>query len=175
MLNRHLSRLVYGEGLLFDDVPITAGIGTAIATDLIAGSNYQRTKLITGIDGVNDGDVARSNPLPLGPGLKITEQCTRASFTFSLAADNQVVAADAANKVRIYALLFTCAAPVAVKLGETGAYFTGPMTFGFGGGLFLPQQGEPHFMTSAINKAFLINLSAVVVVSGVVWYTSVAP
>lgn len=158
-----------------DDVAISAGVGTTIATDEIAGRHYQLVKLAFGIADAA-ALVSGANPFPMQPGLKLTEQCTRALFSFSVAGDNQVVAADAANKVRIYGLVFTCASPVAVKLGEGGpTYWTGAMTFGPGGGLFLSQQGEPHFVTSAINKSFLINLSAVVVCSGVVWYTSVAP
>lgn len=48
-----------------DNVPITAGVGTDIATDEIAGVNYQRIKLTLGADGVNGGDVAPSNPMPV--------------------------------------------------------------------------------------------------------------
>lgn len=38
--------------------------GDTIATDEIAGAKFQRIKLIHGADGVNDGDVAKTNPLP---------------------------------------------------------------------------------------------------------------
>lgn len=48
-----------------DTVAITAGTGTAIATDDISSVHYQRIKLVHGIDGVNDGDVALTNPLPV--------------------------------------------------------------------------------------------------------------
>jgi hypothetical protein len=42
--------------------------GDSIATDDIAGVKVQRVKLIHGVDGVNDGDVASSNPLPVTVG-----------------------------------------------------------------------------------------------------------
>lgn len=48
-----------------DNVPITAGSGTSIATDDISSVQYQRIKLIHGADGVNDGDVSSVNPLPV--------------------------------------------------------------------------------------------------------------
>jgi hypothetical protein len=48
-----------------DNVDITAGAGTPIATDDIAGVNFQRIKITLGADGVNDGDVASGNPLPI--------------------------------------------------------------------------------------------------------------
>lgn len=39
--------------------------GETIAADEISGAKYQRVKLIHGADGVNDGDVASVNPLPV--------------------------------------------------------------------------------------------------------------
>lgn len=48
-----------------DGVPITPGTGATIATDDIGGTQYQRVKLVLGADGVNDGDVASGNPLPV--------------------------------------------------------------------------------------------------------------
>lgn len=38
--------------------------GDVVATDDIGGVKIQRIKLIHGADGVNDGDVAKANPLP---------------------------------------------------------------------------------------------------------------
>lgn len=48
-----------------DNTQITSGTGDTIATDDIAGIKYQRVKLIHGADGVNAGDVASGNPLPV--------------------------------------------------------------------------------------------------------------
>lgn len=47
-----------------DNTTITEGVGKVIASDEIAGVNYQRIKLIHGADGTNDGDVSSANPLP---------------------------------------------------------------------------------------------------------------
>jgi hypothetical protein len=41
------------------------GTGSTVATDEIAGVQFQRVKLIYGADGVNDGDVSTSNPFPI--------------------------------------------------------------------------------------------------------------
>ena len=60
-----------------DGVPITPGVGATIATDDISGLQYQRVKLILGADGVNDGDVAAGNPLPVTGGL--TDEQLRAT------------------------------------------------------------------------------------------------
>ena len=47
-----------------DNVAITPGSGATAAADDIGGVLFQRVKLVQGADGVNDGDVAASNPLP---------------------------------------------------------------------------------------------------------------
>src|SRR5436190_17311985 len=41
------------------------GTGDVIATDDIAGVKFPRSKLVIGADGVNDGDVCTTNPLPI--------------------------------------------------------------------------------------------------------------
>lgn len=43
----------------------TGSGGDTIASDDIVGVKYQRVKLTVGADGVNDGDVASANPLPV--------------------------------------------------------------------------------------------------------------
>ncbi len=48
-----------------DDVTLP-GTGQAIATDDIGGRQFQRIKVVTGADGVNEGDVSNANPLPVG-------------------------------------------------------------------------------------------------------------
>ena len=39
--------------------------GDVIAADEIGGIKFQRVKLVLGGDGVNDGDVATGNPVPI--------------------------------------------------------------------------------------------------------------
>lgn len=48
-----------------DNVGITPGTGATAAADDIGGVLFQRIKLVHGADGVNDGDVATGNPLPV--------------------------------------------------------------------------------------------------------------
>lgn len=47
-----------------DNVLITPGSGDIVAADDIAGAKHQRVKITVGTDGVNDGDVSSSNPMP---------------------------------------------------------------------------------------------------------------
>ena len=52
-----------------DNVAITAGAGTSIASDDVGGVQHQRVKLTLGADGQSDGDVSAANPMPvLGTG-----------------------------------------------------------------------------------------------------------
>lgn len=157
-----------------DDVAITAGVGTAVATDEIGGRHYQIIKQAFGaLDSATL--VSPAAPFPVLPGLKLTEQYTRLALSFAAGGDNAIVAAVAAQFVRIFGIMFVCDSPVSVKLGEGGpTYWTGAMKFGLGGGICLMPQGEPLFITSAVNKSFLINLSAAVQVSGVIWYQQAA-
>lgn len=48
-----------------DNVSVTPGSGASIATDEIAGAHHQRVKVTLGADGVSDGDVSATNPLPI--------------------------------------------------------------------------------------------------------------
>lgn len=48
-----------------ENVAITPGSGDVVGADDILSVKYQRVKVIIGADGVNDGDVASGNPLPV--------------------------------------------------------------------------------------------------------------
>jgi hypothetical protein len=48
-----------------DNLGYTEGAGSEVATDDVGGIQYQRIKLTLGADGVNDGDVSSSNPMPV--------------------------------------------------------------------------------------------------------------
>lgn len=53
-----------------DNTTLNPGTGGDVyASDDIAGVKYQRVKLVHGIDGVNDGDIAATNPLPVAAKL----------------------------------------------------------------------------------------------------------
>jgi hypothetical protein len=48
-----------------DNVGYTPGTGASVAADDIGGNLFQRIKLTLGADGVNNGDVSASNPVPV--------------------------------------------------------------------------------------------------------------
>lgn len=81
-----------------DNTTLNVGTsGDVIASDDISSVKYQRIKLIHGVDGTNDGDVARSNPLPTAPAFS-----TR-SDTYTTAANGTTVDCSA-KPVRRFAL-----------------------------------------------------------------------
>ena len=48
-----------------DNIGYTPGSGATVSADEILGILFQRIKLTLGADGVNDGDVSSSNPMPI--------------------------------------------------------------------------------------------------------------
>lgn len=47
-----------------DNISVTPGSGVTVAGDDISGVLHQRVKLVLGSDGISDGDVSSSNPIP---------------------------------------------------------------------------------------------------------------
>ena len=48
-----------------DNIAVTPGAGATVAADEVGGVKFQRIKLALGADGVNDGDLSSSNPMPV--------------------------------------------------------------------------------------------------------------
>ena len=48
-----------------DNLGYTEGAGAEVATDDIGGIQHQRVKITMGPDGVSEGDVSSSNPMPI--------------------------------------------------------------------------------------------------------------
>lgn len=68
-----------------DNVNITPGSGDVVAADDIAGAKHQRVKLTLGADGVNDGDVSSSNPIPASVSGTVTANAGTGTFAVSAA------------------------------------------------------------------------------------------
>lgn len=105
-----------------DNVSITAGTGTSVATDNIGGVNYQRIKLDNGADGVSGGDVCATNPLAVSSSPKITSGATltRPADTTAYAVGDLV--ANSTTAASVAAILFTsCARGTDVGGRVTGA------------------------------------------------------
>ncbi|MEE9597969.1 MAG: hypothetical protein V3V96_14445 [Acidiferrobacterales bacterium] len=109
---------------------------SVIATDEIASVHHQRAKLVHGADGTNDGDVARTNPLPVDAVLNTGviqssgSQLTPKFAKFALTATGTVVPAVSDKKIRVLSLAMTCESSdedetYTFKSGAAGTALTG--------------------------------------------------
>lgn len=71
------------DNVTFQTTPATPANGTVVAADDIGGIAFQRVKLTLGADGVNDSDVANSNPLPVKEKRASTATLSNVSDTAS--------------------------------------------------------------------------------------------
>jgi hypothetical protein len=163
---------------LADNVAITAGSGTTIATDDIAGVQVQRVKPTWGADGTAT-DTQVSQPLPVQSSIE-SSQMTMAGtvvtplyavINTSASGDTSLVSAVASKVIRVIAYTFVCDGAVAVKFtsGAAGTALTGAMSCAANGGATPPYCPAGHFQTAS-NTALVINLSAAVGVRGHLTY-----
>lgn len=101
-----------------DNTELNAGSGgDVLATDDISGVKYPRGKLTLGADGVNDGDVSASNPLPIYTPTDITVNLS--------ATDNAVldaIAASVAGTLTVGSHAVTNAGTFAVQAAQSGTW-----------------------------------------------------
>lgn len=154
-----------------DGIPGTPGIGIVVGADDIAGSQYQRIKLIHGADGVNAGDVCQANPLPIVNGLMPTERLLRLPISVASLGNNTIIPASALNYARIYGILLFATTAVGVYIGDTDSLWTGSMGLIAGVGLYLPPMADPYFKTTNVNRNVVLQLTSAIGVGGIVWYT----
>lgn len=164
-----------------DNVAITAGAGTTIATDDIgSGVQVQRIKPVWGTDGVGT-DTSVANPLPSQTTPESSQMTMNGVITTPLYAvinssssgDTTLVAAVTSKVIRVlsYTLVADGPTTVAVKFtsGTAGTALTGAMSFAANGGAAVPYCPAGHFQT-ATNTALVINLSGAVGVRGHLTY-----
>lgn len=93
-----------------DNTTLNAGTGgDVIASDDISGVKFQRFKLAIGADGVNDGDVASGNPLPVSLANVLADDAAFTVGTTKLSPIGGYVVAHGSN-------------PDAADAGDTGAF-----------------------------------------------------
>jgi hypothetical protein len=156
-----------------DNVPITPGAGAPIATDDVGGAHYQRMKLAHGTDGVTDGDVAKTNPLPTRTGIALARDFQVAQVNVSAAGFTAVVAVDGSKTIKILGWAFKVGGAVSVKFRNeiAGVDLIPAMPYANNGdGWVQDLIGQPYFLTAAGGN-FGLHLSAAVPVTGVVFYT----
>jgi hypothetical protein len=84
-----------------DDVTLP-GTGAVVAADDIGGTLHQRVKVVVGADGVSDGDVSLSNPLPIQGVGELVEQLSAIRMLLqSLSRSVGMAMPDAAGQLRV--------------------------------------------------------------------------
>lgn len=114
-----------------DNVAITAGAGTSIATDDIGGVNFQRMKLIHGADGVNDGDVSIVNGLPVQGVGELVEAIEALRMTVgTLSRHLSVLTPDTASRLRVVVDAITASLTLATvtTVGTVSSISAGTIT-----------------------------------------------
>lgn len=162
-----------------DNVAITAGSGTTIATDDIgSGVQVQRVKPVWGADGTGT-DTQVAQPLPVQSTME-SSQMTMAGtvvtplyavINVSASGDSTLIAAVTSKKIRVLSYSLVCDGAVAVKFtdGAGGTALTGAMSFAANGGISTPYCPVGHFQGSTTTP-LEINLSAAVGVRGHLTY-----
>lgn len=168
---------------MVDNVLITQGSGTIVATDDVgAGVQVQRVKVTSGPDGTaNDAQVA--SPLPVTNSIESSQMTNLgvvitplfAVINTSSTGNTALVAAVTSKKIRVLAYTLVCDAAVAVKFtsGAGGTDLTGAMSFAANGGASAPFSQLGHFETAAAT-ALVLNLGAAVGVRGHLVYATIA-
>lgn len=177
--------------MAYGTVAVTPGVGAGIAVDAIGGSQFQRIKASWGPQGtINEIDtptplpvqpvigvtaVASATPLPVMLGLMPTD-LLEVAINVSTSGDNSIVAASAANKVRVWAFWLKVngsGTGVSLKWKDgAGTDFHPALPFNDKDGWVMGMMGgRPWFTSAVINTALLLNLSAAIQVSGRLYYT----
>lgn len=107
-----------------DNIPVTAGVGTTVATDEIGGAHYQRVKVTFGVDGAA-ADVSSSSPLP------VAIQGALGAVSVSNFPATQTVSGTVgvSGSVAVTGTFWQATQPVSGSVGITGSVaVTGPLT-----------------------------------------------
>jgi hypothetical protein len=167
-----------------DTFTTNAGSGgsTFASDDIGPGVHYPRLKLVHGVDGTNDGDVARTNPFPVQAYLDASTMHSGATqltpkFVIVDAAtsgDNTILAAVTSKKIRVLAAFLVSAGTVNVRFesGAGGTALTGQMNLIANTGFVLPFNPVGWFETAS-NTLLNLELSAAISVDGSLVYVEV--
>jgi hypothetical protein len=154
-----------------DDVAITAGVGTTIATDDVGGRQFQRVKLDIGGDGVTT-PVLVTAPMPVQHQLNPTD-LTEVAINIAASGDNSIVAATAAQIIRVWAFWLKIngsGTGVSLKFRSAANDLHPAIPFNDKDGWVMGFMSRPWF-TCTVAEALQINLSAAIQVSGRLYYT----
>lgn len=160
-----------------DNVAITAGSGTTIASDDIgAGVQAQRVKPVWGADGTGtDSQIAQ--PFPVQNTQETTQMSNLGTIVtpkylvinVSSSGDNTLLATDSSHKIRVLSYVIVADTAVAVKFASGTTAKTGAMSLSATGGVAAPYVPVGHFETDTTHD-LVLNLSGAFGVRGHLTY-----
>ena len=163
-----------------DNVAITAGSGTTIATDDIgSGVQVQRVKPVWGADGTGT-DTQVAQPLPVQATIESSQMSNVgtivtpkfASINISSSGDNSIVAAVTSKKIRVLSYVIVADAAVAAKFRSGTTDLMGAASLAANGGVAAPFNPVGQFETAA-TTALNLNLASAVGVRGHLTYVEI--
>lgn len=98
-----------------------------------------------------------------------TSELAEAKIDFSTTGDNTIVAAVAAQTIRLHKIFFVVSADTNITIKDGASGLTGVITMKAGGSFVLDMDGDPWF-TCSTNTALVINQSGTAQISGRVYY-----
>lgn len=134
-----------------DNIAVTQGSGTSIATDDVGGVHHQVVKVEFGKDGKAAGN-AKFAPIQA-----------------SSAGDNTIVAANASKSFRVISYVISASGAVNAKWKRGSTDVSGLLYMDAKGGAVANEAQKGHFETN-INEALILNLSGAVAVGGHITY-----
>lgn len=154
-----------------DNVRLNLGVGgDQVAADDIAGIKHQRVKIQHGADG-SASDVSTASPLPV---VQTSPDRSRAEVNFSTTGDHEIIAAEAAKKIRIFYMELWVYDPDSegnVLIFKSASTTINGAGYPFeGSGLYRFDSPQTPLVLGT-NEAFVINTSAAVQVTGFAIYT----
>jgi len=168
---------------LAENVAITAGSGTTIATDEVTVNavavQVQRVKSGWGADG-SYNDPAVATPLPVQATLDASQMSNVgtivtpkfASINISSSGDNSIVAAVTSKKIRVLSYVIVADAAVAAKFRNGTTDLMGAASLAANGGIAAPFNPVGQFETAA-NTVLNLNLASAVGVRGHLTYVEI--
>lgn len=154
--------------------PLIQGAVTTSAPSYTTGKTYPLSLDTSGNLRVNGTFSASANQTVI-PGNPTTSLYSQAAVNFSSSGDNTVVAGVTSQTIRVYRIFFvngdsTNSSNVTIK-DSTPTSFSGAFYLAPKGGSFAADGGGDPLWVTASGKGFVLNNSAAVQMSGVVWYT----
>lgn len=149
-------------------------IGDVTATNLPAtvdtNSGNKSASTLRVVLATDQPTMTNTQPVTSTPALAAAALSTRAAINAASSGDNTLVAGTGGQTIRVHKLFLVTSGAVNIKFRSAATDFHPALPLQSGGSFVLDFDGDPWFVTTPAD-ALVLNLSAAVQVSGVLYYT----